>query len=175
MESETLFRMKWHPGARAVYDALLASNAAAPVAPDAMYGLAWADLELKRPEAAAGSFHQFLAAWPDSPPAPPAPLYLARPPPGVKNPPRRCDPPPRALRAPLPESRPGAGRPVPAGVEPAGCREILGGAPGPAGLRRRSSPPRAHRGRPPGPRRCPPPRGQDLRAGSGVPVADRPA
>src|SRR3972149_12013869 len=77
-EAETLFRLKRYAEARAVYDALLASNAAAPVAPDAMYGLAWADLELKRPEAAAGSFHQFLAAWPDSPQAPSATFYLAR-------------------------------------------------------------------------------------------------
>src|SRR3990172_242101 len=129
---------------------------------------------LKRyPQAGAGSL-------------PPVPRGLAGPPPGAVShvlsgahprgaeEARRCDRPPRALRAPLPESRPGAGRPVPAGVEPAGCREILGGAPGPEGLRRRSSAPRAHRGRPPGHRRRPPQRGQEIRAGSGVPVPDRP-
>ena len=77
-EAETLFRLKRYAEARAVYDALLAANAAAPVAPDAMYGLAWADLELKRPEAAAAAFRQFLAAWPDSPQAPSATFYLAR-------------------------------------------------------------------------------------------------
>src|SRR3970040_296840 len=76
-EAETLFRLKRYAEARAVYDALLAANAAAPVAPDAMYGLAWAALDLRRPEAAAGSFHQFLAAWPDSPQAPSATFYLA--------------------------------------------------------------------------------------------------
>ncbi|MBI3028627.1 MAG: tetratricopeptide repeat protein [Candidatus Rokubacteria bacterium] len=77
-EGETLFRLKRYAEAHAVYDALLAANAAAPAAPDAMYGLAWADLELKRPEAAAAAFRQFLAAWPDSPLAPSATFYLAR-------------------------------------------------------------------------------------------------
>ena len=77
-EAETLFRLKRYAEARAVYDALLSANAAAPVAPDAMYGLAWADLELKRPEPAAAAFRQFLAAWPDSPLAPSATFYLAR-------------------------------------------------------------------------------------------------
>jgi TolA-binding protein len=77
-EAETLFRLKRYAEARAVYDALLAANAAAPVAPDAMYGLAWTDLELKRPDAAAATFRQFLSAWPDSPLAPSATFYLAR-------------------------------------------------------------------------------------------------
>ncbi len=77
-EAETLFRLKRYAEARAVYDALLAANAAAPAAPDAMYGLAWADLELKRPEAAAAAFRRFLAAWPDSPLAASATFYLAR-------------------------------------------------------------------------------------------------
>ncbi len=77
-EGETLFRLKRYAEARAVYDALLAANAAAPVAPDAMYGLAWADLELKRPEAAVAAFRQLLTAWPASPLAPSATFYLAR-------------------------------------------------------------------------------------------------
>jgi TolA-binding protein len=77
-EAETLFRLKRYPEARAAYDALLASNAAAPVAPDAMYGLAWSELELKRPERAAAAFRQLLEAWPDSPLAPSATFYLAR-------------------------------------------------------------------------------------------------
>lgn len=77
-EAETLFRLKRYAEARVVYDALLAANAAAPVAPDAMYGLGWADLELKRPEAAAAAFRQLLSAWPDSPLAPSATFYLAR-------------------------------------------------------------------------------------------------
>ena len=77
-EAETLFRLKRYAEARAAYDALLAANAAAPAAPDAMYGLAWAELELKRPEAAATAFRQLLTAWPDSPLASSATFYLAR-------------------------------------------------------------------------------------------------
>ncbi len=77
-EAETLFRLKRYSEARALYDALLAANAASPVAPDAMYGRAWAELELKHPEAAATAFRSFLEAWPDSPLAPSATFYLAR-------------------------------------------------------------------------------------------------
>ncbi|MBI4588847.1 MAG: tetratricopeptide repeat protein [Candidatus Rokubacteria bacterium] len=77
-EAETLFRLKRYGEARAVYDALLAANAAAPVAPDAMYGLAWSDLELKRPERAAAAFRQLLDAWPASPLVPSTTFYLAR-------------------------------------------------------------------------------------------------
>ncbi|MBI2553495.1 MAG: tetratricopeptide repeat protein [Candidatus Rokubacteria bacterium] len=77
-EAETLFRLKRYAEARAAYDALLAANAAAPAAPDAMYGLAWSDLELKRPEAAATAFRQLLITWPESPLVPSATFYLAR-------------------------------------------------------------------------------------------------
>lgn len=77
-EAEALFKLKRYTEARAVYDALLAANAAAPVAPDAMYGLAWAELELKHREPAAAAFRQLLKAWPDSPLAPAATFYLAR-------------------------------------------------------------------------------------------------
>lgn len=77
-EAETLFRLKRYGDARSVYDALLTANAAAPVAPDAMYGLAWSELELKRPEAAAAAFGQLLQAWPNSPLAPSATFYRAR-------------------------------------------------------------------------------------------------
>jgi len=77
-EAETLFRLKRYGEARALYDALLAANAASPVAPDAMYGLAWSDLELKRPEAAAAAFRQLLTSWPESPFVPSATFYLAR-------------------------------------------------------------------------------------------------
>ena len=77
-EAETLFRLKRYGEARALYDALLAANAASPVAPDAMYGLAWSELELKRPEAAAAAFRQLLTSWPESPFVPSATFYLAR-------------------------------------------------------------------------------------------------
>src|SRR3970040_2058006 len=71
-EAETLFGLKRYGEARALYDALLAANAASPVAPDAMYGLAWSELELKRPEAAAAAFRPLLTSWPESPLGPSA-------------------------------------------------------------------------------------------------------
>lgn len=77
-EAEALFRLKRYAEARALYGAILAANAAAPVAPDATYGLAWAELELKHREAAAAAFRQLLKTWPDSPLAPSATVYLAR-------------------------------------------------------------------------------------------------
>ena len=77
-EAEALFRLKRYTEARGVYDAILAANAAVPVAPDAMYGLAWTELELKHREAAAAAFRQFLKTWPDSPLVPSATFYLAR-------------------------------------------------------------------------------------------------
>lgn len=77
-EAEALFRLKRYSEARAAYDGILAANAAAPVAPDAMYGLAWTELELKHREAAAGAFRQLVKAWPDSLLAPSSTFYLAR-------------------------------------------------------------------------------------------------
>lgn len=77
-EAEALFRLKRYSDARALYNAILATNAAAPVAPDAMYGLAWSELELKHREAAVAAFRQLLKTWPDSPLSPSATFYLAR-------------------------------------------------------------------------------------------------
>jgi TolA-binding protein len=77
-EGETLFRMRRFQEARAAYDALLADNAASPLAPDALYAYAWCELELKRPEPAVTAFRQLLEAWPAHPLAPSATYYLAR-------------------------------------------------------------------------------------------------
>lgn len=77
-EAEALFRLKRYGEARTVYNAFLAANAASPVAPDAMYGLAWTELELKHREAAAAGFRQLLKTSPDSPLVPSATFYLAR-------------------------------------------------------------------------------------------------
>jgi TolA-binding protein len=77
-EGETLFRLKRYQEARAVYDALLATNAASPLAPDALYAYAWCELELKRPEPAVTAFRQLLEAWPEHPLAPSATYHLAR-------------------------------------------------------------------------------------------------
>jgi TolA-binding protein len=77
-EAETLFRMHRYDAARAAYDALMATNAASPFAPDALYGLAWCQLELKRRDAAIAAFRQLLAAFPDHVTAPSATYHLAR-------------------------------------------------------------------------------------------------
>src|SRR5262249_29223711 len=50
-EGEALFRMKKFAEARSVYDRLLAENAASPMAPDALYGLGWTQVELKQRDA----------------------------------------------------------------------------------------------------------------------------
>jgi TolA-binding protein len=77
-EGETLFRMRRFEDARAVYDRLLADNAASPLAPDALYGLGWAQLELKRREPAITAFRQLIEAFPEHPSVPSATVYLAR-------------------------------------------------------------------------------------------------
>ena len=77
-EGETLFRMKRYREARAVYDALLAANAASPLAPDALYAYAWCELELKRPDPAVTAFRDLLTTWPEHPLAPSATYHLAR-------------------------------------------------------------------------------------------------
>jgi TolA-binding protein len=77
-EAEALYRMKRFQDARTVYDRIVAENAASPLAPDALYGLGWSELELKRREAAAGAFRQLLEAFPEHPNASAAAVYLAR-------------------------------------------------------------------------------------------------
>ena len=77
-EGEALFRLKRYAEARAVFDEVARSEAAAPLAPDALYGLAWTELESRRLEAAAKHFRELLAATPEHALAPPATLYLAR-------------------------------------------------------------------------------------------------
>jgi TolA-binding protein len=77
-EGEALFRQKKFADARTVYDDVVRQNAASPLAPEALYGFAWSELELKRPEAGAEAFRQLLTAWPESEIAPSATYYLAR-------------------------------------------------------------------------------------------------
>src|SRR4029434_7811850 len=60
------------------YDDVMRQDAASPLAPDAAYGLALCDLELRRPEAAVKGFRDFLVAWPDNSQAGPATFYLAQ-------------------------------------------------------------------------------------------------
>src|SRR5712691_5381125 len=63
-EGETLFRMKRYAEARGVYEKILAAEPPSPLAADALYGLAWADLELKRREQAAADFRRILTTYP---------------------------------------------------------------------------------------------------------------
>src|SRR3989442_6065901 len=77
-EAETLFRLRRFAEAHAAYDVVAKNDAAAPHAPDAAYGLAWSDLELRQPEAAIVEFRELLARWPEHPLGPAATLYLAR-------------------------------------------------------------------------------------------------
>ena len=77
-EGETLFRMKRFSEAGAVYDRLLSENAASPLAPDALYGLGWAQLEMRQREAALTSFRQLVEAFPDHPTAASATVHLGR-------------------------------------------------------------------------------------------------
>jgi TolA-binding protein len=77
-EGETLFKLKRYAEARAVYQALLDEDAAAPHAPDALYGIAWSELELRHREPAAAAFRKLLEVWPDHPTTPSARFYLGR-------------------------------------------------------------------------------------------------
>jgi|GEM_PF-1038226 len=77
-EGEALFRLKRYAEAAQAFDAVVRTDAAAPFAPDALYGLAWSQLELKRPAEAAAAFRELLATWPDHAHAPTARFYLGR-------------------------------------------------------------------------------------------------
>jgi len=77
-EAETLFRMKRFAEARTLYDRVVAENAASPMAPDALYGLAWAQVELKQREAAVTAFRQLVEAFPDHATVPGATVSLGR-------------------------------------------------------------------------------------------------
>jgi TolA-binding protein len=77
-QAEALFRLKRFAEARAAYDEVVRSDAASPLAPDALYGVARSDLELKRPEPAVTALRDFLTTWPDHAHAPAATVELAR-------------------------------------------------------------------------------------------------
>jgi TolA-binding protein len=76
--AEALFRLKRFAEARSAYDEVVRTNAASPLAADALYGVAWTELELKRVEPAVTAFREFLNAWPQHANAPTATLQLAR-------------------------------------------------------------------------------------------------
>ncbi|HEU4368911.1 MAG TPA: tetratricopeptide repeat protein [Methylomirabilota bacterium] len=77
-QAEALFRLKRVGEARAAYDEVVRTDAASPLAPDALYGFAWCELELQHPQPAATAFREFLTAWPEHALAPNATLHLAR-------------------------------------------------------------------------------------------------
>jgi TolA-binding protein len=77
-EGEALFRLKRYADARAAFEDVLRGDPKSRVAPDAVYGLAWTELESKRPDAAIKQFREVVATWPDHPLAGSASFYAAR-------------------------------------------------------------------------------------------------
>lgn len=77
-EGEALFRLRRFPEARAAYDDVLRLNAASAYAPDALYGFAWCEIEMGRPEPAVTAFRDLVATWPEHPLAGPSLFYQAR-------------------------------------------------------------------------------------------------
>ena len=77
-EAEALFRLKRYAEARAAYDAVVRADAASPLAPEALYGYGFSELELKRPEPAITAFRDFISTWPEHALAPAVTLQLAR-------------------------------------------------------------------------------------------------
>jgi TolA-binding protein/predicted negative regulator of RcsB-dependent stress response len=77
-EAESLYRLKQYAAARAAYDDVLGKDAASPLAPEALYGMALCELELRRPEPAVKAFRDLLTSWPEHATAAPATFYLAQ-------------------------------------------------------------------------------------------------
>jgi TolA-binding protein len=77
-QAEALFRLKRFGEARTIYDEVVRTDASSPLAPEALYGYAWTELELQRPEPAVTALRDFLATWPEHALAPSAALHLAR-------------------------------------------------------------------------------------------------
>jgi TolA-binding protein len=77
-QAEALFRLRRFAEARTAYDEVVRTDAASPLAPDALYGVARSDLELKHTEPAVSALRDFLTSWPEHAKAPAATLELAR-------------------------------------------------------------------------------------------------
>jgi TolA-binding protein len=77
-QAEALFRLKRFGEARTAYDEVVRTDAASPLAPEALYGFAWTELELKRPEPAITALRDFLTTWPEHALASAATFQLAR-------------------------------------------------------------------------------------------------
>jgi len=77
-EAESLYRLKQYAAARSAYDDVLGKDATSPLAPEAMYGLALCELELRRPEPAIKALRDLLNSWPEHSTAASATFYLAQ-------------------------------------------------------------------------------------------------
>jgi TolA-binding protein len=77
-EAEALFRLRRYAEARDAYDAVLKTDAASPLAPDALYGFGWTQQELGQPEAAVKTFGELIRTWPEHSTVPSAMFYQAR-------------------------------------------------------------------------------------------------
>jgi TolA-binding protein len=77
-QAEALLRLQRFAEARDAYDEIVRTDAAGPLAADALFGFAWSELELKNPDAAIKAFRDFLSTWPEHAQAPPATFQLAR-------------------------------------------------------------------------------------------------
>jgi TolA-binding protein len=70
--------MKRFSDAHALYERVLADHGNSPLAGDALYGLAWSNLELKKRDLAVADFRRLLFAHPEHRSAASATFYLAR-------------------------------------------------------------------------------------------------
>jgi TolA-binding protein len=77
-EAEALFRLRRFAEARDAYDSVVRTDAASPVAPDALYGFAFTEAELGRAESAAKALREFLTTWRDHALVPSVTYQLAR-------------------------------------------------------------------------------------------------
>ncbi|TMQ15505.1 MAG: tetratricopeptide repeat protein [Candidatus Rokuibacteriota bacterium] len=77
-QAEALFRLKRFGEARDFYDEIVRTDAAGPLAPEALYGFGWSELELGQFETAGTAFRQFLATWAEHRLAADATVQLAR-------------------------------------------------------------------------------------------------
>ena len=77
-EGETLYRLKRFGDARAAYARVISAEPASPLLPDALYSLGFADLGLKRRDAAVIDFRRLVKEFPDHAAAPSAAIQLGR-------------------------------------------------------------------------------------------------
>jgi TolA-binding protein len=77
-EAEALFRLKRYAEARTAFEEVFRNDPTSPLAADALYGLAWTEMEGKRHEVALKYFRELIATWPDHALVPSASVHAAR-------------------------------------------------------------------------------------------------